>query len=58
MIVIPKKQTILKENASKNEKFTLAVNLAKWKSAESYCKKNNIEFKVLTEDDLQVYQPK
>lgn len=50
--VKPKKQTVLKENASKNEKLTWAVNIAKWKAAEAYCKKNNFIFKILTEKEL------
>lgn len=48
----PKKQTFLKENASKKEKYVWAVNMAKWKAAEIYCVKNNIEFKIMTEKEL------
>ena len=50
--VKPKKQTMLKENASKNEKYTWAVNNAKWDAAKRFCEKNNIEFKLLTEREL------
>lgn len=50
--VKPKKQTILKENASKKEKSMWVVNQAKWKAARSYCENHNIIFKVLTEKDL------
>ena len=50
--VKPKKQTILKENSSKNEKIIWAVNNAKWKAAKAYCDKNNFCFKLLTERDL------
>lgn len=50
--VKPKKQTMLKENASKNEKYTWAVNNAKWEAAKRFCEKNNIEFKLLTEREL------
>jgi len=50
--VKPKKQTILKENSSKKEKITWAINMAKWKAAEAYCKKNNFTFKILTEKEL------
>ena len=50
--VKPKKQTYLKENASKNEKCIWAINQAKWCAAERLCKQNNIEFKILTEKDL------
>lgn len=50
--VKPKKQTMLKENASKKEKITWAINMAKWKAADTYCKKNNFVFKILTEKEL------
>ena len=35
-----------------NEVFTYAINQAKWKSAEEFCKDHNMEFKILTEDHL------
>jgi hypothetical protein len=50
--VKPKKQTYLKENASKKEKVTWLINTAKWEAAKIYCTKNNIEFKILTEKEL------
>ena len=50
--VKPKKQTYLKENASKKEKITWVVNNAKWKAAKAYCDKNGLEFKLLTEKEL------
>jgi hypothetical protein len=48
----PKKQTYLKENASKKEKITWGINQAKWNAAKNYCDKNNFEFKILTEKEL------
>jgi hypothetical protein len=48
----PKKQTMLKENASKKEKMIWAVNNAKWHYAKNYCDKNQIEFKIMTEKEL------
>jgi hypothetical protein len=48
----PKKQVVLKENSSKKEKITWAINNAKWKAAENYCLKHNFEFKVLTEKEI------
>lgn len=48
----PNKQTLLKENASKKEKITWIINNAKWKAAESYCKKHNMEFKIITEKEI------
>ena len=35
-----------------NEVFTYAVNQAKWKSAEEFCKDHGMEFKIFTEDHL------
>jgi len=48
----PKKQTLLRENATKTEKLTWSVNTAKWNAAKLYCEKNNITFKLLTEKEL------
>lgn len=48
----PKKQTLLRENATKNEKLIWSVNTAKWAAAKKYCEKNNITFKILTEQEL------
>lgn len=48
----PKKQTFLKENASKKEQVMWAINSAKWKAAEHYCLKNKMTFKILTEKEL------
>ena len=50
--VKPKKQTMLKENASKKDKFTWIVNNCKWNAAKTYCDKNNIVFKIITEKEL------
>jgi hypothetical protein len=48
----PKKQTYLRESASKIEKMTWVVNMAKWEAAKKYCEKNKLTFKILTEQDL------
>jgi hypothetical protein len=50
--VKPKKQTYLKENASKKEKVTWIINTAKWQAAKKYCDIHNIVFKIVTEKDL------
>lgn len=50
--VKPLKQTLLKENANKKEKITWLINTAKWNAAKIYCKKNNMEFKILTEKEI------
>jgi hypothetical protein len=35
-----------------NESLTYEVNKAKWESAMKFCEKNNIKFKIITEEDL------
>lgn len=50
--VKPKKQIMLKENASKKEKITWIINNAKWQAAQNYCSKHNFEFKILTEKEI------
>jgi hypothetical protein len=50
--VKPKKQTMLREHATKSEKLRWMVNRAKWNAAKQYCDKNNITFKILTEQEL------
>lgn len=50
--VKPKKQTYLKENASKKEKIAWITNNAKWEAAKKYCEKNNMEFKIITEKEI------
>lgn len=50
--VKPKKQTFLKETASKKEKITWIINDAKWKAAKRYCDQNNMEFKIITEKEI------
>lgn len=50
--VKPKKQTFLKENASKKEKVIWIINSAKWQAAKRYCDEHNITFKIITEKEL------
>jgi len=58
--VKPKKQTLPPKKKSRstksyiNEVKTYAVNQAKWKAADEFCKDRLIEFKVITEDDLGI----
>ena len=37
-----------------SEVTTWAVNKAKWKAAEEFCKDNQWEFKIITEKELKV----
>jgi hypothetical protein len=58
--VKPKRQTIPPKQKAKvtksyiNEVKTYAVNQAKWKAADEFCKDRLIEFKVITEDELGI----
>lgn len=47
----PPKQT-RKTKRYLTELATYAVNTAKWKSADAYCKKNDMEFMIITEKHL------
>lgn len=50
--VKPRKQTVLKEGASKKDKITWIINNAKWGAAKKYCEKHNFVFKILTEKEI------
>ena len=58
--VKPKKQTLPpkpRKRVTKSyiyECTTYAVNQAKWKAANEFCKDNRIEFKIVTEDELGI----
>jgi hypothetical protein len=56
--VKPKKQTVQPKVPKRKTKSwlyemkTYAVNQAKWKAAEEWCKDRLVEFKIITEDNL------
>lgn len=52
MEVKPKKQVKLKESASKREQIVFQINKAKWTAAQKFCEKHDIEFKILTEEEI------
>jgi hypothetical protein len=52
--VKPIRQTMLESAKSKNDKYAIAINTAKWKSAVAWCDANGLVFRVLTES--QIYQ--
>ena len=58
--VKPKKQTQAPQKKTRATKSyiyeckTYAVNQAKWKAADEFCKDRLIEFKVITEEDLGI----
>ena len=48
----PKKQSIIEDKASSRDRAVVAVNYAKWSAAQSFCKRQGLVFRVITEDDL------
>lgn len=52
--VKPRKEAILENAKSKRDKAALMINTAKWAAAMAYCKKNGLNFRILTEDDIYI----
>lgn len=50
--VKPKKQATLESARSTKDKATVALNYAKWEAASKWCKRQNINFRIVTEDDI------
>lgn len=49
----PKKESIIESKvANARVAATVAINHAKWQSAQAYCKAQGLTFRVVTEDDL------
>lgn len=48
----PAKEAYAERAKSKKDKATLAINQAKWAAAVTWCHKNGLTFRVLTEDQL------
>ena len=48
----PKGQSALKEGMNPRDRAVVAVNYAKWASAQKWCKQHGLTFRVLTEDDM------
>lgn len=48
----PKKQSILESKASARDRAVVAVNYAKWDAATKWCRRQGLQFRVITEDDI------
>ena len=48
----PKKQSILESKASARDRAVVAVNYAKWDAATKWARRNGLQFRVITEDDI------
>lgn len=50
--VKPYKQSVIEGKMNANQRATVAVNHAKWSSAQAYCKRAGISFRVVTEKEI------
>jgi len=48
----PKKQSLVESKMKDRDKAIVAVNYAKWASAQQWAKQNGLTFRVITEDDI------
>lgn len=48
----PKKQSAITEGMKDRDRAIVAVNHAKWAAAQAWCKRANIVFRVITEDQM------
>ena len=48
----PKKQSLIESKMKDRDKAIVAVNYAKWASAQQWAKQNGLTFRVITEDDI------
>jgi hypothetical protein len=48
----PKKQSVIESKMSNRDRMVVAVNYAKWASAEKWCNRNGLKFRVITELDM------
>jgi TnsA endonuclease N terminal len=48
----PKKQSLIESKANDRDRAIVAVNYAKWASAQKWCQRNGLTFRVITEDDI------
>lgn len=56
--VKPSKEALIENARSKRDKAFIVINTAKWAAAMSWCKKNGMTFRILTESDIYVTKPK
>ena len=50
--VKPSTETTMESARSYRDKLMVAMNMAKWAAADSFCRANNMRFRVITEYDL------
>ena len=52
--VKPAKEAMAENAKSKRDKVSLILNTAKWAAAMTFCKKNGMTFRILTEHDIWI----
>lgn len=50
----PKSQVVLTEKSTLKEKIEISVNHEKWKAATTFCRHNDIKFRIITREELYV----
>jgi hypothetical protein len=48
----PKKQSVIESKASARDRAVVAVNYSKWDAATKWCRRQGLQFRVITEDDI------
>lgn len=48
----PRKQTVIEEKQSQYDRMAVAINHAKWDSATKWARRQNLTFRVITEDQI------
>ena len=48
----PFKETTMESAKSLRDKYSVAINMAKWEAAKNWCKANRIFFRIVTEYDI------
>jgi hypothetical protein len=48
----PAGQSVITENMKSRDRAVVAVNYAKWAAAQSFCKRQGLLFRVITEKDM------
>jgi hypothetical protein len=57
--VKPRKQAILGEATTQQEKAAVVLNMAKWEACRAWCQRMGMKFRILTEEDIyNNWQPK
>ena len=48
----PKKQSVIESKASARDRAVVAVNYSKWDAATKWCRRQGLQFRVITEDQI------